>query len=482
MRPYLVRVLTAALAVTSCLAPACGSGDEEGAAPASAPSSASPEWGVRMFVRGPDGVEKLVLVPPSPVSEASDDETSDHPGSAQGSTSSRILADIDTPAGKSSVKLDAGPLQWALLRGAAQACGVGRPPKPPPGAPSNAFLLGDTVDPGSDPQASFVFRPAVAVGPSCDRYTAYQETWLCVAQKLEDVASAVTDQVWDIPGLPDLPGPWRLPVQSTRDQFILRDQAIFTLAHLAYTDLFALTSVASGATQPITAVCSDLYAKASKDSAFAKANEAMLFESSYSGGTPPYFPPLPAAGALPSSLGTPAHLANQARARLAFKAHILRASGRLLEKVVRKSVFADLAGAEAIRARATDPRAGNRAAWGIDAPNAVTLASRDPRYNSLSHAIRVLGGRWELTRVFNPPPSTSAVTPQNCAGIAPIALLARAYGYDLDARHDRRPATTGGQRDAMMLIGDAGIVLDPATLVDGAWSDVVGGGTRLLPE
>jgi hypothetical protein len=141
-----------------------------------------------------------------------------------------------------------------------------------------------------------------------------------------------------------------------------------------------------------------------------------------------------------------------ARALLATEAQILRAAGKLLYDLTRRSVYSDLSGAEQRRSEVVDPLRGNRIAWGEEGV-----------YNSYAHAARVLFGRWEM--------GPSQPDPR-CAGVASGSLLLDASARDRSARVEDEPISTRSQALASQLIESAGIVL-PACRANGASDDTL---------
>lgn len=359
----------------------------------------------------------------------------------------KVKTTIDTWGGTTTLPDDLGDTDgpnarhsWALLWGAAVECGMRGD-----GVSSSerVRVAGQVpvIAPWSEPGSWYVFEHAPA---NCDEMLEYEETLLCVADKLaqvsEDVAPITWNEVQYVPYERHIgfvpPGPWTIPPQASKDRFIARDLAIDVLGHVAQLD-------ASGP-YPYQS-CSRLYTLSRNDPSTAASYGAALF------GAPAvsrYPAPLVGAGAITST--TPLSVVQSTiDGRLTLEAHVLRSAGRMLRDLVRASVYADLAGAEQRAAHALDPSLGAAIAWGeADAENGP--------YNSLAHAARVLAGRWQLG-----PASTRN---RECGGVSPIGALTATASPDLEARKKDVPITGGGQATATALVEAAGIVLPKATL------------------
>src|SRR5262249_36957169 len=137
--------------------------------------------------------------------------------------------------------------------------------------------------------------------------------------------------------------------QSDQDRFIARDLAIFTLAHIPWLDSTQPRTQAPVPTiPPVTegpATCGRFYAEAARNPlsvlGTSPPNDATgLFGADPTNASSSPYPPVSA------PLDTAPHVAQAAQDRLAFEAHVLRAGGRLLHDLIRRSVYSDLAGAE----------------------------------------------------------------------------------------------------------------------------------------
>ncbi len=327
------------------------------------------------------------------------------------------------------------------------------------GGGGNPLLSGPIVPPWSPSGAGYAWSIFAHAPESCDQEVAYSEALLCTANELAKVADAIAPIRWNgvdgtspFTGFP--PGPWSIPVQSNKDRFILRDLAIYLLANLALTDMKVPTN---GGTNPET--CSTVYARALTDSSFATdpVKAPWLFGVGPTG-TTQYFPPMEPTRRVVNTT----NLTDLARSRLEFNTQILRSASRLLEELIRKSVEADMAGAEQRRARATDPERGSAVAW-------AQQEAANGSYNTLGHALRVLSGRWELARNPNARAFFDnkfyTVDPA-CGGVAAGKLLSpdspNAYGPDLSARVNDKGITTASQKAAMEIVTNAGLIVPKA--------------------
>jgi len=332
------------------------------------------------------------------------------------------LADADDPA-------------FFLIRAAAYECGMGLETTGnsllPPGRPYPPWGESRTG------RATYVFEQPPQ---SCSQLLAYQEVALCISQKLANVADAVDDVVWTkMPG-----GPVVIPPQANKDRFIVRDAAINALAAVAAMDMIVPPPLAAVLDEPQT--CSQLFA-------FYTTNPGMgdmvplLFHTTHASD---YFPPI---GVAPNSKE---NVIAMATSRLSFEAHTLRAGARLLEKLVRDSVYADMGTASQRRARAADPLRGARRAWGLaDLEETAALAVQSS-YGSLGHAARILQGRLEMGAAQPDP---------RCGGVGEMELLTpRVYGAALVARVEDRPIATTGQCTAANIVDASGVVLAPTML------------------
>lgn len=274
-----------------------------------------------------------------------------------------------------------------------------------------------------------------------------EETLLCTADKLTELADAIAPIRWSEAGkkppkgFPE--GDWVIPPQKPEDQFVARDLALHLLANLATTDprKFKVEGV------PTT--CADLFSRAAKDASFAATNSALLFGASL-GAPPPYFPP-----AQPLAQET---LPAVAAGRLLLEAKILHTASRLTFETFEKNSMNIEALAKVTLARALDPVEGAQLAWG-------TAGSQKSNYNTFAHALRTAGGRLEMG---------PGAPDRACRGTAALKLLAGGYGADLSAELEDRPVTTQNQATALRLVESSGIVFSPEVLNTAAPSAIRG--------
>lgn len=402
-------------------------------------------WAIHVYVGEDLSTAKRLDIVPSP-----EIHVGKKPNDPAKPKSLRAKATIETPAGEFVKDDPEGPNgvnalnSWALVWGAAVECGM-RGSDRDMVATTRTALQTPVVPPWTNSEGWYIFQRAPA---SCDELLEYEQTLLCVADRLAQVSEDVAPITWEGPRwVPDEsrfsdipPGPWTLPPQSAKDRFIARDHAIDVLGHIARLDALPLASGVS---------CARGYAAVRNSTSDASANAAVLF----GGGTAIYPPP----GMLVSSEMQLSDLRAGIDGRFSVEAHILRTSGRMLRDLIRASVYADLSGAEQRSAHALDPSKGSAIAWGdADAENGP--------YNSLAHAARVIAGRWQLG------PHTTRN--RDCGGVAPLDLLKAsddpdpskvgAADPDVAGRKKDLPITTEGQAKAVALIERAGLVI-PAT-------------------
>lgn len=389
---------------------------------------------------------------------------------------------------------------WTLVAFAAYACQFGSAPRPIVGTtvpienPGNPLQYGcPELLPWSN---SFYILPDAH---DCEQILAQEEGLLCIAQKLNEVAEAVSNVTWDIKSYCMEQEGTSLkivfPPQADKDRFIARDLAIHTLANLALLDTVSGTFVQSqelefeGDADILS--CGSLYKQAielpiNDDSSL----KIQIFGKDVHLNGNDYFSKLTKADSIPQPSGPDAlvwpidddHIDSLIDARLRFQTHIYRSSGRLLKHLIETSVISDLSGAEQKRAKAADPLEGNRRAWGFDLPgiwNDPTLQDvYAPAYNTSEHAIRVIAGRWEIGAalpigpITNEPVSDPWGDPK-CGGIRSNNLLRLAYGPDASARINNIGVSVKGQQLALGMLFPIGIVLHPENY---------GAGTSLNPS
>ncbi len=281
----------------------------------------------------------------------------------------------------------------------------------------------------STEDAYFIFPHAPS---SCDERLEDEETLLCIADKLAEVADNIGTVEWKNPEFASHPavlgaipqGWWMFGPQATADKFVARDLAIQVLGIIPRMSSEGFDNTS----------CAAHYAEAG-DPAVAHSQQDLIYGLPYGvSNLKPLYPPSQAV------VGSPASR-QLALDRLTFEAHVLRAGGRLLHDLIDVSIRDDLAGIQAARSGEIDPTRGNQLAWG-------TQKNVDASHNSMQHLMRVVAGRWEAD------PATV-----DC-GNATDSPLASLMGDDFDARiQDVAPATTS-QLAAVRLAERAGVVLD----------------------
>ncbi len=384
--------------------------------------------------------EALGSPPQLPAKEASAQQQKP----AQG-PGSKPQVDIETPDGGVAVDGDlTSRAGWALVYGAAYECGMGtRGAASTPGIELYPIGQVPVIQPWSEGGSYFVFRTWPR---ACDHQLAYEETLLCIADKLAEIADTPGSVTWSkVPTTtpnPELPpGPWVIPPQATRDRFIARDLSIHVLAVLGFTEL-TLRSSAPGASSG-TWTCATAYGESAKVTGSSAAavvqNHLDYTYGALDNSVPLYLPP--------SSLTIKAdNFKPLAKERIIFNAHVLRAAGRLLRDQIPKGITADMAGGEQQQARATDPLRGAQLMWG------ETSDANRP-YNSLAHATRLSSGRWERGLLEG---LTSLTT---CSSIPPMAQLKEGMRAEFTARSRDLPVQTADQEFAAKLLDQAGIVV-----------------------
>jgi hypothetical protein len=437
-RPYLIATL--ALLIVGTNGCSCTSANEP--PPPDAVGIHETEWAIVVDMATREGVTQRLRLPPVPeISGALDTATA----SAE---SLSTKATIDTSDASVTGSADPnGPLTgmrsaWALVYGAAIQCGLRNGPPPSNvGTPSSPAAGVPLVPPWRTSTSYYIFPSAP---DTCEKTLAYEEVLVCVADKLSEISDALVPIRWDMTGAPaldDFPdGTWTIPPQAEKDRFIVRDLALNVLAQIPRLD--ALTF----GTDLFTGSCARQFSRAAISDSYATTNKNTIF------GSGSYPPPSVLTGGT-----TDVVIREGAKARLAFEAHLLRSASRLTQELVRRSVYADLAGAEQRSARSLDPKQGNQIAWGL-------ADARNGAYNSYAHAIRVINGRWELGP-NSPDPA--------CGGVQALKLLESAYGDDRDARDKDLPLMTAGQAYAAQLVERSRIVFPAATLASsGAFATI----------
>jgi hypothetical protein len=375
---------------------------------------------------------------------------------------------------------------------------------------ATAWFFYGVAAPGVSPSGTF--------GQTCSDRLAIEQNLLCVADHLSAVSDAVGMTVW--PALPqsspdagaftysaapDAATPnfsdkyveWDIPPQSDADRFILRDLAIYVIGLIPTVDAFTDVDF-SNTTVPQNSSCAQAFASLAIS---ANANQlecqpavtgdaSMGYGDNWSqpafgvpytapttdGGAPNMFPTLPpSAVPLCNANGSDVNVVTVASNALALEAQIMRGAGRLLHDLIRRDVYSDLASSASATAQALDPVAGNKLGWGVSLP-----ASGQQPYGSVSHAARVLMGRWEVGDPSDPnsPFPSSLTTPlatprlgilTGGTSASPSVLSASPpYGPELDARLGDLPIRTPGEATAAQLVEQTGIVVPSCMLPGGA--------------
>lgn len=304
----------------------------------------------------------------------------------------------------------------------------------------------------------FVFAGETAGVPAthgCDEILARQEALLCTANRLAEIADAVSPV--SVPADQESYSYWEFPVQDIKDKFILRDLAIATLGHVALLESHLPTNPESASATFYNGItsCSGVYAKAMQ---ITDLSQPQLFIHASHWGVG--WLPLPHEAAA----GDPARTITKARElvamRAGYKTNIFRATARLLRDLLDKSIQADIAGAEKKRADAGDPALGLRLMWGADANDETS------GYNSMRHAFRLLFGRLDWMKTSWTSDENNACESPNSAGRTPVNTLIGTLGPGFSARYNDRPPQTAGQSLALSLVNQSGVLLPPATYAD----------------
>ncbi|MCL2825068.1 MAG: hypothetical protein FWD57_13850, partial [Polyangiaceae bacterium] len=461
-RWFLLVIASAALGL--CILPGCYDGELASKREPTPPTSADElsSWGIRILVGPPDDLQILELPPPRHyVSDPSGGAALDSGSGSAGDETRNANGGYQTMAGVIGAdgghdfdqydesigyrSLDGYLMLWA----AATECKMDVREASAFGA-QQIIIPPWLVDPNQQRQAWYIFGEKPS---SCSRITAYQEILLCIAQKLSDAADLVAPEQWDGPTMvplghmpPNFPeGPYIIPPQRAQDKFILRTMAQNAIAHIALLDMTVPTNAVGYGEER---VCSTLYREGLEaHTGLTQEQKDYLFEN----GSAYFDPILP-----PPDLDDPRDVTIMINTRMLFQAHILRAAARLSKYLTETSLYADLAGTEQRRAAETDPVRGAMVAWGHRRNDELP-------YNTLSHAVRGIAGRWEMGP-HQPDPI--------CAGVPAWNLLQGAYGPSLTARSTDRPPTTPGKHLATDIIDSNGIVLPWYALEGTPFSDV----------
>ena len=296
-----------------------------------------------------------------------------------------------------------------------------------------------------------------------------EQNLICTADKLAQISDAVGDVVWPAATIGDVAPPttdcvygpedggigvgacqfgsqWDIPPQADSDRFIVRDLAIHTLGMIpvldSYTDIAGqscATSYADVANGTTGWVIDNSAAGQSV------ASEVFGVNIGSTGQVYPFFPPsnVPFVDAEQNLNG-----ATIAASALAIEAQVLRSGGRLLHDLIRRDVYSDLASAAQLSAQALDPNKGNQLNWGVTVSGGTAAPPPQPAYGSISHAARVLMGRWEIG---DPTDFPTTYQPE-CEGVSALDLIPGAFGSDLLARVRDLPIQTAGEATASQLV------------------------------
>jgi hypothetical protein len=460
--PVLLMLLAIALCAFACSDSAAPSGQA-----AVQPEESS--WAIHVYIDH-EGASRRVDFPPVNVS-STDTAVEDRSGIRPASLKPSAAVQVN---GSSTTAQD-----WALVWAAGTECGLGVPAAA--GRKNNEHAL--------LPPWSFVGDPVTAwqwlIFPhqprSCDEALEYEETLVCMADKLSQVADTSVPLTWRGPAnarstltayqgiyeggaMESFRGVWTIPPQADKDRFIARDLAITLLAHVPVIDNMPLQDwrdIDHGQT------CSEMYASTGESGLITADRSLLLFGLDVVAEHQPLY----AADEeiYSSSIGFPQNITvgtphqgvkDLALSRLALEGHMLRASGRLLHDLVRESVYADLSGAEQRGAHAQDSSRANDVAWG-----------RYGEYNSLAHAIRIVAGRWEM--IPGGPGVYGRGVDPSCGGVPALNLLRDALGSDESARRLDKQITTTAQAEAVAYVERSGVVVPGTALQSSATSPAV---------
>lgn len=418
------------------------------------PAVAPPEdstYRIHVYIGEPGNRRRLDF---GPVPEISGGDEQAENASVQSSLPTKpgmtVKGQFDTPDG--SLGFDQTALGeasgWYLVAGAAAECNVAANDS------TNYMLKNDPVLPPWSNNASgnpkfFIFtRDSTVSADSCDILLAEEQAMLCIAHNLVEIADAVGPLHWNGPknlANTTLKGPWTIPPQSAQDRFIARDLALHVLAHIPRLDRFPVIHPAGLSFES----CTEGYTSADLYYSSFWANSADKTRLFYPDNGNYYFPPN-------AAITTPDGVKKAAQSRLRFKATILRDAARMVEKLVRSSVQEDMGVGERRRAAAADPVKGNRALWG---------ASGSGKYNSLSHAARILFGRWEMGEMPGATYGPGGGPDPKCGAVAASNILSQ-YGKDASTRLESSEVTTPGQKKAKELVQASGLIL-PKSAING---------------
>jgi hypothetical protein len=224
----------------------------------------------------------------------------------------------------------------------------------------------------------------------CENRLQIEDLFLCAAGKLGEAATTLSAVEWTFhynentklathpaSGAPQVT--YIIPPQSTKDQFILRDLAIATLAQLARLDLEPAQPISdtSGEWTPgwysywSGQTCEARWSDALNDPSLLEPTDHVCFDS-YSGDIQE---------GEELSLDDKIYCVQQS---MRGHTHVLRAASRVLRRLLDDSFYADLSGAERNRAAAGDPSRGVQLMWGVD--DSVDGSYKGPPIQGVVHS------------------------------------------------------------------------------------------------
>ena len=430
---------------------------------------------IHVFAGQPGGPRTLLNFGPG--TELSLHASPESSSSPDGGTGLTTAATIDTPGA------DINATAWALVARAALACNVAPESTAiqlPPWSYSTIFV---TSLAGQYPDwYVYGFRVqgnTINISPlenDCADRLLLEQNLICTADKLAQISDAVGDVVWPAATNGDFAPPttdcvygpedggigvgacqfasqWDIPPQADSDRFIVRDLAIHTLGMIpvldSYTDIAGQSCAASYAD---VANNTPGWVINSTSAGQSVASEIFGVNIGSTGQVYPFFPPsaVPFVDTEGNSNGP-----SIAASALAIEAQVLRGGGRLLHDLIRRDVYSDLASAAQLSAQALDPSAGNQQQWGVTFSGGAVATPQQAPYGTISHAARVLMGRWEIG---DPADFPTTYQPQ-CEGVSALGLVPGALGSDLPARVSDLPIRTPGEATASQLVDSTGLVV-----------------------
>ncbi len=481
-----------ALAVGGMTAAAACSGSTNPTAPAAPAENAgaTTSHAIHVFIKQPDGSKRLVdFGPGTDVAFPGNSQTSGSVGArplGRHPSITPFISDAAGPVVQSPTVVDPGTdiqaTAWELVARAADACSYDGTIEP-----YNGYIVSSRLPPwGRGDGFTYWYIYNVPAGaPDCSGRLYMEQSLVCVADKLSQIADAVGDVIW--PPLPigacpptspyeygegdaavlgngtgtcEYAAGWDIPPQADADRFIARDLAIHTLAMIpvldSYTDVLgqscatSFAQVANNGSVLFNGQQTPLYPITATTQPLVGDVFGVGLPLTTSTAPTPVYPPFPPSNlAYVDSNGSNLNLI--ARTALDINAQILRSGGRLLHDLIRRDVYSDLAAAAQQSAQSLDPISGNEAAWGaLDGGSG---------YGTIAHAARVLLGRWEIGDKAGNGGIPTTVADPKCEGAAELSLLHDAFGSDYSARYLDREIRTSGEQTAVQLVERSGIVI-----------------------